>query len=292
MPTIGCRPARFASALAIVACIIAPASVPAQQGQRTTKTAKPQPNFYTGPAKVTAETRQGQKPIGAGTSTQSNAAASIDPKAPKYTSAYRLGFEKPQMALTPAQNSRQPAHQATAPADSAQRQTHRPGQVFYQNASGASAQTQARTPTRQRAAQPVQVQTVSNQRGLGRLFQTHQQQSQRAVEAPRYQSAGGLEQRGQASWYGKGFHGGKTANGETYDMNSMTAAHRTLPFGTMVKVTNLHNGAETVVRVNNRGPFHGNRIIDLSKGAAARLGMVNRGVAQVRLEIVKLATGR
>jgi rare lipoprotein A len=83
-----------------------------------------------------------------------------------------------------------------------------------------------------------------------------------------------------ASWYGKGFHGGKTANGERYDQNSMTAAHKTLPFGTLVKVTNQSNGRECVVRINNRGPYVRGRIIDLSRAAAGQLGMVNRGVAR------------
>jgi rare lipoprotein A len=69
-------------------------------------------------------------------------------------------------------------------------------------------------------------------------------------------------------------------------MYAMTAAHRTLPFGTLLKVTNLHNGRETVVRVNNRGPYVRSRMIDLSKGAAQALGMVNRGVARVKLEVV------
>jgi rare lipoprotein A len=91
---------------------------------------------------------------------------------------------------------------------------------------------------------------------------------------------------GSASWYGRDFHGGPTASGERYDMNSMTAAHRTLPFGTRLKVTNLHNGRETVVRVNNRGPYVKGRMIDLSKGAAQALGMVNRGVARVKLEVL------
>jgi rare lipoprotein A len=89
---------------------------------------------------------------------------------------------------------------------------------------------------------------------------------------------------GTASYYGPGFHGRRTANGERFDMNGLTAAHRSLPFGTRVKVTNVKNGRSVVVRVNDRGPFLRNRIIDLSRGAAAKLGMVDDGLARVRLE--------
>ena len=93
-------------------------------------------------------------------------------------------------------------------------------------------------------------------------------------------------QTGHASWYGPDFHGGPTANGERYDMFSMTAAHKNLPFGTRVRVTNLDNGRQCVVRVNNRGPYVGGRIIDLSKSAARELGLITRGVGKVRLDIL------
>lgn len=92
---------------------------------------------------------------------------------------------------------------------------------------------------------------------------------------------------GNASWYGAKFHGRRTANGERYDMNQLTAAHRTLPFGTKVRVTNQRNGRAVVVRINDRGPFAGRRIIDLSRGAAGALGMVNSGVAPVKLEVLR-----
>ncbi len=92
---------------------------------------------------------------------------------------------------------------------------------------------------------------------------------------------------GEASWYGPGFFGNRTANGEVFRPGTMTAAHRTLPFGTKVKVTNLWNGRSAIVRINDRGPFHGNRIIDLAHGAAQNLGLVASGVAQVRLEVVQ-----
>nr|WP_244645664.1 septal ring lytic transglycosylase RlpA family protein [Salinarimonas ramus] len=89
-----------------------------------------------------------------------------------------------------------------------------------------------------------------------------------------------------ASWYGPGFHGRKTANGERFDQNDLTAAHKTLPFGTQVRVTNVANGKSVVVRINDRGPFVRGREIDLSKGAAAAVGMLGSGVAQVRLEVM------
>jgi rare lipoprotein A len=91
---------------------------------------------------------------------------------------------------------------------------------------------------------------------------------------------------GWASWYGPGFHGNFTANGEVYNQHGMTAAHRSLPFGTYVQVTNLDNGRAVVVRITDRGPFVGNRVIDLSAGAAQVIGLVNSGVAPVRLEIM------
>lgn len=90
-----------------------------------------------------------------------------------------------------------------------------------------------------------------------------------------------------ASWYGPGFYGNRTANGEVFTGRDMTAAHRTLPFGTRVRVTNLNNGRSTVVRVNDRGPFIGGRVIDLSEAAASRLGMISSGTAPVRLEVLR-----
>lgn len=91
---------------------------------------------------------------------------------------------------------------------------------------------------------------------------------------------------GIASWYGPNFHGKKTSNGETYNMNAMTAAHKTLPMNTMVRVINLGNGAQTTVRINDRGPFVSGRIIDLSKAAATSIGMIGAGTARVKLEVV------
>jgi rare lipoprotein A len=91
---------------------------------------------------------------------------------------------------------------------------------------------------------------------------------------------------GQASWYGPGFYGNRTANGEVFRPGTYTAAHRSLPFGTRVKVTNLNNGRSAVVRINDRGPFTGGRIIDLAQGAASDLGVTASGVATVRLEVL------
>lgn len=92
---------------------------------------------------------------------------------------------------------------------------------------------------------------------------------------------------GQASWYGPGFYGSRTANGEKLRRGTLTAAHRTLPFGTRVRVTNLWNGRSAVVRINDRGPFHGNRVIDLAHGAAQELGVAASGLAQVKLEVLR-----
>ena len=91
---------------------------------------------------------------------------------------------------------------------------------------------------------------------------------------------------GKASWYGGRWIGRKTASGEIYEEGDMTAAHKTLPFGTRVRVTDQMTGESTVVRINNRGPFVKGRVIDLSEAAASELGMKNRGVARVKLEVL------
>lgn len=97
-------------------------------------------------------------------------------------------------------------------------------------------------------------------------------------------SSHGFSEDGIASWYGPDFHGKKTANGERYDMYGMTAAHKLLPFGTKVKVTNKDNGKSIVVRINDRGPFVADRVIDLTRTGAESIGMLARGTARVRLE--------
>ena len=96
--------------------------------------------------------------------------------------------------------------------------------------------------------------------------------------------------KGNASWYGPDFHGKLTSNGETYNMYDMTAAHKTLPMNTIVKVTNLRNGLSTVVRINDRGPFVATRIIDLSNKAAHKIDMIGKGTAPVKLEILGFET--
>lgn len=99
-------------------------------------------------------------------------------------------------------------------------------------------------------------------------------------------------QRGKASWYGRRFHGKKTASGERYNMNAMTAAHRKLPFHTIVRVTRTADNKSVVVRINDRGPYIKGRIIDLSRKAASRLNMLRAGVVDVRVEVIKWGTGR
>ncbi len=94
------------------------------------------------------------------------------------------------------------------------------------------------------------------------------------------------DETGIASWYGKQFHGKATANGETYDMEALTAAHKTLPMPSRVRVTSLENDKELILRVNDRGPFVGDRIIDVSRRAARELGFMNKGTARVRVEVL------
>lgn len=93
----------------------------------------------------------------------------------------------------------------------------------------------------------------------------------------------------KASWYGPGFHGRKTANGEIYDQMSFTAAHKSLKFGTLLKVTNPKNGKSVVIRINDRGPYIHGRDLDLSKAAALELGLMRKGVARMKVEEIKIA---
>jgi len=104
-------------------------------------------------------------------------------------------------------------------------------------------------------------------------------------------SAQGYVAEGTASWYGKKFHGHRTSNGETYDMYGFSAAHKSLPLPTFLKVTNLDNQRSVIVRVKDRGPFHGDRLIDLSYAAAARLDYHKKGLARVRIEAITPAQG-
>lgn len=102
----------------------------------------------------------------------------------------------------------------------------------------------------------------------------------------------GYDRTGTASWYGSDFHGRRTANGETYDMNAMTAAHPTLPMPTIVRVTNLDNGRSVIVRINDRGPFAEERIIDMSRAGARELAFENKGLARVRVTVLREASLR
>jgi len=102
-------------------------------------------------------------------------------------------------------------------------------------------------------------------------------------------SARNYKERGIASWYGTKFHGRKTSNGELYDLYAATAAHKTLPIPTYARVTNLNNGRSVIVRVNDRGPFHDDRLIDLSYGAAVKLGYMEKGTAPVEVEVLNVA---
>ena len=96
----------------------------------------------------------------------------------------------------------------------------------------------------------------------------------------------GIKERGVASWYGEQFHGRQAANGEIFDMDALTAAHRTMPLGSIVRVVNLANGKHLHVRITDRGPYVNGRILDLSRGAAMQLGMEREGTAHVQIEIV------
>jgi rare lipoprotein A (peptidoglycan hydrolase) len=108
------------------------------------------------------------------------------------------------------------------------------------------------------------------------------------IKPPATAAAENMTEEGDASYYADDFNGHKTASGETYDMNALTAAHRTLPFNSMVKVTNLENGKSVTVRINDRGPFKDDRLIDLSLGAAKQIGMIANGTAKVHLEVLEL----
>ncbi len=108
-----------------------------------------------------------------------------------------------------------------------------------------------------------------------------------AKEKHHHQSGANKSNIGMASFYAAKFQGRRTASGETFNNSAMTAAHRSLPFGTQVKVTNVRNGRSVVVRINDRGPYAKGRIIDLSKAAAKKIGVSRSGVARVKLEVLK-----
>lgn len=215
----------------------------------------------------------------------------------------------------PAPSAREILNQQQAAISTARPQQSAHNNVYIQQVAHSPMQTsQSGHPTtvipqqtrqaQQAAQQPTVVASAPVQpakRGLfSRLTHRHDntaaQQQQRqtasvntsAKAQPAYKRSNlsGTNQAGVASWYGGKWHGRKTANGERYNMESMTAAHKTLPFGTMVKVRNERNGRECVVRINNRGPFTKGRIIDLSKAAAREIGMMNSGIARVKIEVL------
>lgn len=117
------------------------------------------------------------------------------------------------------------------------------------------------------------------------------EQTRAAAAAAAPTTVTSFRQAGLASWYGPGFAGRRTANGEIFDPSQLTAAHRELPFNTLVRVTNDRNGRSVVVRINDRGPFKGARIIDLSRASAEAIEMVGSGVAHVKLEVLTLPAG-
>ncbi|MFY0665246.1 MAG: septal ring lytic transglycosylase RlpA family protein [Natronospirillum sp.] len=156
-----------------------------------------------------------------------------------------------------------------------------PARVGGDTAGGRYAMAQDRPPSRTITADQVQ--------DLVPIYEppTRGGNSDYTIGGVRYQvmaSAEGYRAEGVASWYGEKFHGHTTSNGETYDMYQLSAAHTRLPLPTYVRVTNLGNGREVIVRVNDRGPFHDNRLIDLSYAAAVRLGFADQGTARVRVE--------
>ena len=129
-------------------------------------------------------------------------------------------------------------------------------------------------------AEPQAVREPMSRRGNAQQYQVWGQTYQVQQDLLQY------EQEGTASWYGQKFHGYETSNGEVFDVFKFTAAHKSLPLPSYVRVTNLANQSSLVVRVNDRGPFHGDRLIDLSYAAAVRLGFAKQGTAKVRVELL------
>lgn len=137
----------------------------------------------------------------------------------------------------------------------------------------------------QKTPDPVVTKVVRGKRGNGPVY-TVWGKSYRVMD-----SAEGFWQEGKASWYGTKFHGRETSSGEVFDIYKLTAAHKHLPLPSYVRVTNLDNGKQTVVRVNDRGPFHDDRIIDLSYAAAVKLGFHDKGTSPVRIEVLSPNAG-
>jgi rare lipoprotein A (peptidoglycan hydrolase) len=133
---------------------------------------------------------------------------------------------------------------------------------------------------------PLESQAISVSSFVSEFSENNKWETQFKQKAPQYSVPLASVYYGQASWYGPGFFGNKTASGSIYRPGTMTAAHRSLPFGTKVRVTNLNNGRTQVVTINDRGPFVGGRIIDLGEGAASSLGVKSSGIASVKLEVL------
>ncbi|PIE45466.1 MAG: septal ring lytic transglycosylase RlpA family lipoprotein [Gammaproteobacteria bacterium] len=125
---------------------------------------------------------------------------------------------------------------------------------------------------------------ISGGNGLNKIIEHKYKYKVRGKQYKVFTNDEHFQEIGTASWYGPGFHGRKTASGERYNMYAMTAAHKTLPLGSIVQVTNLDNGRKVKVRINDRGPFHGGRVIDLSKKAAQRLGVIKKGYIRVHIK--------
>ena len=124
--------------------------------------------------------------------------------------------------------------------------------------------------------------------GTGRNTQQGNHATRESLRKDRNEMETNIVIYGKASYYAEKFHGNPTASGEIFDMNGLTAAHKTLPFGTICRVTNLDNNKQVVVKINDRGPFIKNRILDLSKGAARKLDSIKSGVIDVKIEILSL----
>lgn len=141
--------------------------------------------------------------------------------------------------------------------------------------------TEVKSVQAKKANKPVKAQSSKSAVKKGKVYQ---------YNGKNYVLANRSSLHGKASYYAGKFHGRRTANGEIFNMYKMTAAHKTLPLGTVVLVTNLANNRQVVVRINDRGPYIRGRIIDLSKGAAQRVGMIHSGVANVKVEILQAAS--
>lgn len=134
-------------------------------------------------------------------------------------------------------------------------------------------------------------QKETNNKQASKIIKKHIPATSYIVRGKRYytissKQAENFTQTGTASWYGPGFHGKKTANGEIYNQNALTGAHKTLPLNTKVLVTNLETNKSITIRINDRGPYHGNRILDLSKKAANLLGVLKNGTAKIKLQVI------